>query len=123
MGSLDYFEISEEEALDLALKNKGTVEIVMEDEESDYEEMSHMMESSWISLGVLQGEQCIVDNENENVKGDWVLPIIQKEMIYKKSIFQLKSKYIWKMMEGDLAIKDFVNMMWEELILLTRKNP
>jgi len=46
LGSLDYFEISEEEALDLALKNKGTVEIVMEDEESDYEEMSHMMESS-----------------------------------------------------------------------------
>ena len=108
MGSLDYFEISEEEALDLALKNKGTVEIVMEDEESDYEEMSHMMGSSWISLGVLQGEQCIVDNENENVKGDWVLPIIQKEMIYKKSIFQLKSKYVCKTREGDLENRRWI---------------
>ena len=47
-----------------------------------------------------------MDNENEDVKGDWVLPIIQKDMIYKKSIFQLKSKYVCEMMEGDLEIKD-----------------
>jgi len=35
-----------------------------------------MMESSSISLGDLQGEQFTVDNENEDVRGDWVLPII-----------------------------------------------
>ena len=46
-----------------------------------------MMESSTISLDDLQGEEFIVNNENEDVKGDWVLPIIQKDMIYKKSIF------------------------------------
>jgi len=64
-----------------------------------------MMESSAISLSDLQGEEFTVDNENEDVKGDWVLPIIQKDIIYKKSIFQLKSKYICEMMEGDLQIK------------------
>ena len=47
-----------------------------------------------------------MDNENEDVKGDWVLPIVQKDMIYKKSIFQLKRKYACEMMEGDLEIKD-----------------
>ena len=65
-----------------------------------------MMKSNAISLGELQGEEFTVDNENEDVKGDWVLPIIQKDMIYKKSIFQLKSKYVCEMMEGDLEIKD-----------------
>jgi len=35
-----------------------------------------MMESSVISLGELQGEEFIVDNENEDIKGDWILPII-----------------------------------------------
>jgi len=72
LGSLDYLEISEEEALDLVLKNKGIVEIVMADEykESDYEETSHMIESSSISLDDLQGEEFILDNENEDVKGD-----------------------------------------------------
>ena len=39
-------------------------------------------------FGDLQGEEFTVDNENKDVKGDWVLPIIQKDMIYKKSIFQ-----------------------------------
>ena len=94
MGSLDYFEISEDKALDLALNNnKGIVEITTdEEEETDYKETSHMMESNSISLGDLQGEEFIVDNENEDVKGDWVFPIIQKDMIYKKSIFQLKGK-------------------------------
>ena len=41
MGSLDYFELSKEEALDLTLKNnKGIVEIVLKNEyeEIDYEE-------------------------------------------------------------------------------------
>ena len=41
MGSLDYFELTEDEALDLALKNnKGIVAIVLEDkyEESNYEQ-------------------------------------------------------------------------------------
>ena len=72
MDSLDYFEVSEEEALDLALKyNKGIVEIVLEDEyeESNYEETSYMMESSSLSLGDLQGEESIVDNKNKDVKG------------------------------------------------------
>jgi len=42
-----------------------------------------MMESSSISLGDLQGEEFTVDNENKDVKGDWVLLIIQKDIIYK----------------------------------------
>ena len=49
LGRLDYVELSEDEALDLALGNsKGTVEIIEDNEygESDYEETSHMMESS-----------------------------------------------------------------------------
>ena len=78
MGSLDYFELGEDEALDLALKNQGIFEIVLQDEyeESDYEETSHMMESSSISLDELQGEEFIIDNESEDVKVDWVFPII-----------------------------------------------
>jgi len=65
-----------------------------------------MMKNSSISLGDLQGEKFTVDNKNEDVKGDWVLPIIQKYTIYKKFIFQLKSKYVCEMMKGDLEIKD-----------------
>ena len=42
------------------------------------------MENSSINLGDLQGEKFTVDNENENVKGDWTLPITQKDMNYKK---------------------------------------
>ena len=71
-------------------------------EESDYEETSHMMESSSINLDDLQPEKFTVDNENDDVKRDWVFLIMQKDMIYEKSIFQLKSKYICKMIEGDL---------------------
>ena len=41
-----------------------------------------------------------------HVKGDWDLPIIKKDMIYKKFIFQLKSKYVCEIVEGDLEIKD-----------------
>jgi len=44
-------------------------------------------------------------------------------MIYTKSIFQLKSKYVCKMMEGDLEIKDRgydvreVNLInWENIL-------
>jgi len=50
----------------------------MEDkyEESDYEGMSNMMESSSISLGDLQGEEFTVDNKNEDIKEDWVHLII-----------------------------------------------
>jgi len=74
LGSLDYFENSKEEVLDLALNNnKGIVEITIDEqeyEETEYEESSHMMESSAISLGDLQGEEFTVDNENEDVKGD-----------------------------------------------------
>ena len=73
MGSLDYVEFSEDEALDLAVNNnKGIVEILMDNEyeESDYEETSHMMTSSSISLGDLQGEKFVVDNDHEELKGD-----------------------------------------------------
>ena len=49
-----------------------------------------MMKSSSVSLGDLQGEEFVVDNDHDEVKGDWVLPIIQKDMSYKKFIFQLK---------------------------------
>ena len=44
MGSLDYVELSEDEALDIALDNKEIVEIIEDNEyeESDYEETSHM---------------------------------------------------------------------------------
>jgi len=39
LGSVDYFEISEEEALDLALNNnKGIIEIIIDEEE--YEKLS-----------------------------------------------------------------------------------
>ena len=55
-----------------------------------------MIESSSISLGDLQAEEFIIDNENEDVKRDWIIPIIQKNMIYKKSVFQLMSKYYVK---------------------------
>ena len=97
---------------------------MVEEEETDYEETSHMMENSSISLDDLQREEFTVDNENENVKGDWVLPTIQRKiMIYKKSIFQLKSKYICEMMEGDVEIKDceydvgeFNLINWENIL-------
>ena len=85
LGRLDYVELSEDEALDLALgNNKGIVEIIEDNEyeESDYEETSHMAESSSVSLGDLQWEEFVVDNDREEVKGDWVLPIIQKDMTY-----------------------------------------
>ena len=71
MSGPDYFELSKEEALDLALKNnKQIVEIVSEDkyEESNYKETSYMMKSSSISLGDLQDEEFIIDIENEDVK-------------------------------------------------------
>ena len=75
-------------------------------EESGYKEISHMMKISSISFGNLQEEEFVVDNDHKEVKTNWVLPIIQKNMIYKKSIFLLKSKYICEMMEADLEIKD-----------------
>ena len=91
LGRLDHFELSDEEAVDLTLKNKGIVKITMkyEYEESDDKETSHMMENSSISPGDLQGKEFTVDG-NEYVKADWIFSIIQKDMIYKKFIFQLK---------------------------------
>ena len=59
LGNFIYVELSEDEALDLALNNnKGNVEIILESEyaKRDYEEPSHMIESSLVSLGDLQGE-------------------------------------------------------------------
>ena len=79
LGSLDYVELSEDKALELARgSNKGIIEIIEDNEyeESDYEETSHMMESSSVSLGDLQGEEFAVDNDHEEVKEDWLLPII-----------------------------------------------
>ena len=35
-----------------------------------------MMKSSSISLEDLQVEEFVIDNENEDIKGDWVIPII-----------------------------------------------
>jgi len=35
-----------------------------------------MTESSSICLGDFQEEEFIIDNENKDVKGDWVIPII-----------------------------------------------
>jgi len=108
--SLDYVELSEDKTLDLTLNNnKGIVEIMLDNEyeESDYEETSHMMKSSSSSLGDLLREEFVVNNDNEGVKGDWVLPIIQKDMIYKKFNFQLRSKYVCEMIKGDLEIKDY----------------
>jgi len=71
MGSLDYFELSEKEALEFPGNIKGIVEIVLEDEydESNYEEISHVVESSSFSFGDLQGEGFAIDNENKDVKG------------------------------------------------------
>ena len=62
---------SEDEALDLALRNnKGIVEIILDNEyeESDCEETSHMMESNFVSLGELQEEEFVVDNDHVEVK-------------------------------------------------------
>ena len=62
LGSLDYFEFNEEEALDLTLKNNnGIVKIILEDayKDNDYEKTSHIMKSSSISLGDLQKEEFI----------------------------------------------------------------
>ena len=109
MSNLDYFQLSEDEALDVAWRHKKGITAIRlhnEYEKSDYEETSDMMKSSSISLSDLQEEEFMVENENEEAKGDWILPIIQKDMIYKKSIFQLKTKYVCEMMEGDLGIKD-----------------
>ena len=66
-----------------------------------------MIESGLISLGDLQGEEFVVYSDNEEVKGEWVFPVIQKDMIYKKFIFKLKSKYVCEMIEGDLEIKHY----------------
>jgi len=38
-------------------------------EENDYQETSHMMENNSSSLGDLQGEEFVVGNDNEKVKG------------------------------------------------------
>jgi len=45
------------------------------------------MESSSICLGDIEAEEFIVDNKNKNVKGAWIIPIIQKDMIYKNPSF------------------------------------
>lgn len=54
-----------------------------------------MKESSAIILGDLQKEEFVVNNENEKVKGDWVILIIQKNMIYKNPYFNYRvSTYV-----------------------------
>ena len=90
---VNYFQLCKQGALDLVLNdNKGIVDIILEDEyeESNYEETTHMMESSSISLGNLQGEEFVLDNENKEINEDWVLPITQTDMIYKKIYLSIK---------------------------------
>ena len=41
-------------------------------EEGHYEETSHIMKSSSVGLGDLQGEEFVIDNDHKEVKGDWV---------------------------------------------------
>jgi len=71
------------------------LKIVLEDEyeKSNYEETSHMAESGSISPDDLQKEEFILDNGNEDVKGDWILLITQKDVVYKKFIFSLKGAH------------------------------
>ena len=71
------------------MRNKRIAEIALQDE---YEETSHMMKSSSISLGDLQGEEFVIDNDHEEVKGDWILPIIQKDMINKRIHLLIKKQ-------------------------------
>jgi len=75
-------------------------------EESDYEKTRHKIESSSTSIGDPQGKEFTIDNENESIKIDGVIPIMRKDMIYKKIIFQSKSEYICEMVEWDLEIND-----------------
>ena len=59
LGTLHYSELSEEGVLDLALKkNKETIEIAMEDEyeESDYEDISHMINNKETAETVMEDE-------------------------------------------------------------------
>jgi len=54
LGSLDFVELSEDEALVLTLSNNNRiVEIILDNEyeKNDYKETSHMIENSPISLG------------------------------------------------------------------------
>jgi len=127
---LYYVELSKDEALDLALNNNIViVKIILDNEyeESHYEKTSRMMESSSLNLGDLQGEEFFVDSDNEEVKADWILPIIQKDMIYKKSILQLKSKYVCEMTEEIVEIKDCEHAVgkvklihWENILNITK---
>ena len=63
-------------------------------EESDHAKTMYRMESRTISLGALQAQEFMIDNENEIFKWEWILPKTQKDVIYKKFILQLKRKYI-----------------------------
>ena len=50
-----------------------------------------------------------------------ILPIIQKDEIYQKSILKLKSKYICERIEGDIEIKDCEYEVGE-IILINYEN-
>lgn len=80
-------------------------------EESDYEENNMMKENDnrhEITLEGLRGEEeFAIDGDNQSPPTDWVLPTLQKDHIYKKSIFEFESKYVCERMEGDLEIKDW----------------
>jgi len=53
-----------------------------------------MMGSSSISQGDLQQKVFRVNNENEGMKKkDWTLPIIEQDITYRKSNFQLKKQF------------------------------
>ena len=49
-----------------------------------------MTKSSSISIDDLQREEFTVHNKNEKIKGDWILSIIQKDMMYKKIYLSIK---------------------------------
>mgnify|MGYP000988156972 CR=1 FL=1 len=116
LGSADYIEIEEEEALNLAIaNNKGIVEIIEEeietededDEVDESEEELNFMICEDVSIGSLRGETFTIDNEQEKEIGqDWIMPIVHKKEIYQNSIFKLKSKFICERMEGDLEVRE-----------------
>ena len=47
------------------------------------EKTSYIMESIAISLGNFQGKEFTVDNENEDVKENWIIPMTLEDIIYK----------------------------------------
>ena len=134
LGSWDYIEIPEDEALELALtNNKGILEIIEEEidnnEENDeyeyneesYEEINNMMEgqsdseneedSGKTTIGQLKNaDYAIEESDVAQMKhGSWNFPQITKDKIFKKSLFNFRIKYVYEEMEGSIVIADCEN--------------